>query len=163
MNLFQSDGHLTEEAFQALTDGELPEISRLEISEHLAYCNDCLERYTAFLTDDTLLSPPETCRGSGLWRRIHVRTFKIFSNRYAAAAAAVILMLAALWGSTALPRQTAESTGKNPPRTAVSQQLENWPKRWSKAFDKTFSGLSKVLDIFDGNNTPSESKGGSKS
>ena len=56
---FREDGHLTSLAFQELRDGTLDDLSRLEIAEHLSFCDDCTERYCAFLTEETLLPPPE--------------------------------------------------------------------------------------------------------
>ena len=51
MELFSNNGHLKDEALLALIQGrELSELERLEISEHLAYCDRCLQRYTELLT-----------------------------------------------------------------------------------------------------------------
>lgn len=47
--LFDSDGHLTEEAFTLLIREQLDELQSLEVSEHLSYCDRCLERYTNLL------------------------------------------------------------------------------------------------------------------
>ena len=50
MNAFDKHGHLTEEALRVLTDGgPLTELERLELAEHLSYCDGCLERYAALL------------------------------------------------------------------------------------------------------------------
>lgn len=158
MNLFHSDGHLTGEALNALVRGtELPELSRLEISEHLSYCDSCLERYAAMMTEGVLLSPEHSCKPR-LKKRIRLRTVHLMANRYAAAAAAVIVMIAALWGSMGLP---AAGRPRLPaPQSHVTQQLSGWPRRWSAANKRTFSQLDKVWDFFDGNNTLPTSKGG---
>ena len=43
MEIFRHDGHLTGEAFSALVTGApLDETARLELAEHLAYCDLCL-------------------------------------------------------------------------------------------------------------------------
>ena len=45
MDIFRHDGHLTDGALAALAAGEpLDEAARLEIAEHLAYCDLCLLR-----------------------------------------------------------------------------------------------------------------------
>ena len=54
--LFGDDGHLQDQAFDALIHGDLDDLSRLEIAEHLSYCDECLVRYETWLTDDAL--PP---------------------------------------------------------------------------------------------------------
>lgn len=140
MELFDQKGHLTEDALSALTRGEvLSELHRLEVSEHLAYCDDCLLRYTAHLTDDVLLTPAQSCQKT-LWQKIRLRTLRIVTSRYATAAAGVALMVAVLWGSAGLshvtlPRPPAELA-------AVSQQLQDWPSQWSDSLDGVFSQVT---------------------
>ena len=69
MDLFRHDGHLTDEALAALVTGmPLDETARLEMAEHLAYCDLCLQRYTDALAGTPLLMPEHSCRES-LWRR----------------------------------------------------------------------------------------------
>ena len=43
---FAPDGHLTDCAFDDLLHSEPDELARLEIAEHLAFCDHCTERYT---------------------------------------------------------------------------------------------------------------------
>ena len=50
--LFLQTGHLSDEGLQALIDGTLDEMQRLEAAEHLSFCDECLTRYTALLTGD---------------------------------------------------------------------------------------------------------------
>ncbi|MBP3485722.1 MAG: hypothetical protein J6J81_02685, partial [Oscillospiraceae bacterium] len=62
MDIFQHDGHLTDEALTALAAGEsLDETARLEIAEHLAFCDLCLQRYTDALAGTELLTPEQSC------------------------------------------------------------------------------------------------------
>lgn len=49
MELFDAKGCLSEEGLQALVGGQLDETQRLEAAEHLAYCDRCMDRYTALL------------------------------------------------------------------------------------------------------------------
>ena len=42
LELFREDGCLTDEGLQALRDGQLDELGRLEAAEHLSYCDKCL-------------------------------------------------------------------------------------------------------------------------
>ena len=52
LELFREDGCLTDEGLQALRDGQLDELGRLEAAEHLSYCDKCMDRYTALLDVD---------------------------------------------------------------------------------------------------------------
>ena len=58
MEIFDKDGHLTVQALKALVRNDpLEELTRLEMAEHLSFCDRCLQRYTELLTDDVLLTP----------------------------------------------------------------------------------------------------------
>ena len=99
MTCFRPDGHLTDAALTALVRGDgLEELDRLELAEHLAYCDQCLQRYTELLSEGALLTPARSCRES-LRRRIRQRAVQLGVSRYATAAAAVALALTLLWGS----------------------------------------------------------------
>lgn len=54
---FNEKGHLTDEAFYDLIYGEPDAADRLLMADHLSYCNECIDRYMDFMTDDTLLTP----------------------------------------------------------------------------------------------------------
>ena len=137
---FCPDGHLTDEALAALVRSEpLDELVRLELAEHLAYCDACLQRYTDLLAEDALLSPARSCRES-LWVRLRMRTLRLVTSRYATAAAAVALALTVLWGSTGVKLPEA------PPLPEVSQRFQSWPERWN---DSLRGALSQFNDLFD--------------
>ena len=95
--LFLQTGHLSDEGLQALIDGTLDEMQRLEAAEHLSFCDECLTRYTALLTGD-VLEEPEQDVTLPVMRRLRRRAVKSAWNRYAAAAAAVVIT-AGLWYS----------------------------------------------------------------
>ena len=135
MEVFDPAGHLSDPALLALVRNEdaLDALARLEMAEHLSYCDRCLQRYTQLLAQDALLTPGHSCRES-LWRRIRARTMGILTSRYATAAAAVALALTVLWGSTAVSLPEA-------PR-----HFQSWPERWSDTLD---GGLSRLNTMFD--------------
>ena len=140
MELFDPAGHLTDGALLALAHEEVPdELARLEMAEHLAYCDQCLHRYTALLAEAPLLTPAHSCRES-LWRRVRARTLRLLTSRYATAAAAVALALTVLWGSAAVPLP------RRPPLPEAPQRLQSWPQRWSDSLD---GALSRFNDMFD--------------
>lgn len=142
MDVFHEDGHLTEEALASLTQGgELDELTRLELAEHLAFCDWCLQRYTAILADMELPEPAHSCRES-LWVRIRSRALRMITSRYATAAAAVGLALTVVWGSgnTTLPSLP------EPPRERQYVVSENL-RQWGASLDGAMQGLN---DIFSG-------------
>ena len=99
MDIFREDGHLTAAALRLLAENHpMDELHRLEIAEHLAFCDLCLQRYTGLLSRGELLTPVRSCRES-LQRRIRLRALNLLTSRYATAAAAVALALTVVWGS----------------------------------------------------------------
>lgn len=145
MEHFRDDGHLTDQALVALVRGEaLGDLARLEIAEHLAYCDDCLQRYTDLLADDSLLSPAHSCRES-LWVRIRLRTIRLVTSRYATAAAAVALALTVLWGSAAISLPQ-----RRPALPEVPQQLQHWPEQWSDSLNDALSRFNAMFDDLGG-------------
>lgn len=92
MELFDAKGCLSEEGLQALVGGQLDETQRLEAAEHLAYCDRCMDRYTALLTDDVLEQPPRSARGAvmgTIWIRLMQNTW----GRAAVATAVALVLL----------------------------------------------------------------------
>ena len=146
MTCFRPDGHLTDAALAALVRGDpLPELERLELAEHLAYCDRCLQRYTELLTDE-VLAPPPSPAGPGLRRRLRRRTVRLTVSRYATAAAAVVLALTVLWGSSGLSGQVvpAEPTFLERAGAALTEWTDDWPQKWERAL----SGFSSLFDNF---------------
>ena len=95
--LFLQNGHLSDEGLEALIAGTLDEMQRLEAAEHLSFCDECLTRYTGLLTGE-VLEEPEQDMTLPVMRRLRRRAVKLVWNRYAAAAAAVVIT-AGLWYS----------------------------------------------------------------
>ena len=143
MERFRADGHLTNEALAALVrDDSLDELSRLEIAEHLSFCDACLQRYTDLLCGTELLTPERSCQRT-LWARVRTRTLRLVTSRYATAAAAVTLALTMLWGG----REIQFTHPALPELRPAAAELRAWPERWNDALSET---LSDVTDFFDG-------------
>ncbi len=143
MERFRADGHLTNEALAALVrDDSLDELGRLEIAEHLSFCDLCLQRYTDLLCGAELLTPERSCQKT-LWARVRTRTLRLVTSRYATAAAAVTLALTMLWGG----REIQFTHPALPELRPAAADLRAWPERWNDALSET---LSDVTDFFDG-------------
>lgn len=55
---------MSDAALTALVRGDcLEELDRLELAEHLAYCDQCLQRYTELLSEGPMLTPARSCPG----------------------------------------------------------------------------------------------------
>ena len=147
MDIFRHDGHLTDEALATLVTGKpLDETARLEMAEHLAFCDLCLQRYTDALTGTELLTPEHSCRES-LWRRIRTRAARLFLNRYATAAAAVALALTMLWGSAGVTLPEGLPLPERSPLPEDRPSVSDGLRKWNESLDSAMSGLN---DFFDG-------------
>lgn len=120
MTLFHEDGHITQEGLHAILDGTLDELQSLEASEHLSFCDACLEQYTDLLQEDVLMDPPTPLR-EGVLRRMHRRALRVVFNKYTTVAAAAVLAVA-LWGSGFLPTLAKQVVSAKDARQATSQQ-----------------------------------------
>lgn len=126
-------GCLTDYALDGLVAGSLEELSRLEVSEHLSYCDRCLDRYTARLIPEVLLDAPDTLRPSVL-SALRKKAMGVFVSRYFHMAVAASLTLV-LWGSgvfatfgqgDALKKLEFELPMEPMPELAVSQRLDSF-------------------------------------
>lgn len=144
--VFRDDGHLSAEALTVLARNEdnFDGLERLEIAEHLAFCDECLQRYAMALEGGTLLIPERSCRQT-LPARIRSRAFHLAVSRYATAAAAVALALTILWGAEPanFPRPILPED-----RPSVSQQLSGLTGEISDSLRETVSGLSNFFNDF---------------
>lgn len=127
MNLFLDNGHLTDEGLQALIDDNLDEMQRLEVSEHLSFCDECLVRYTDLLTDPICMEP-EHDLVLPVMQRLRKKALRVITSRYATAAAAVVLTLC-LWaagffsGIHAEEAQMGQKITQNCPFSGEIQQI----------------------------------------
>lgn len=92
MKLFDYEGHLTAEGLKGLTDGTLDEMQRLEASEHLDFCDSCVERYALVLTDDVQITPPAELAPS-VFDKIRSRLRAVFFSRFSRVAVAAVMTL----------------------------------------------------------------------
>lgn len=126
-------GCLTDYALDGLAAGSLEELSRLEVSEHLSYCDRCLDRYTARLVPEALMDAPDLLKPSVL-SALRKKARGAFVSRYFHMAVAASLTLV-LWGSgvfatfgqgDALKKLEFELPMEPMPELAVSQRLDSF-------------------------------------
>ena len=126
MELFNERGCLTDEGMHALIDGRLDELGRLEAAEHLAYCDRCVERYTALLSGDVIETPREPIVGpvmKNLWLRIMQNTVGRAAVAGVAAALALTFWSAGVFQAPQALRERKPLPEPTPP--AVQQSMES--------------------------------------
>ena len=158
-NRYFCDGHLTAEAFSALDREELSVDERYLFLSHLENCRSCMDDYTDYLTDESLLSPPE-----GLQNRIAGEIKKEYTTRRRSKtialqvgklAVAVCLTMVFFLGGVF---EFINSTGKVDPQVAAppsSEQMRKKPKEVKPRDNKLAeiasgfnAGFSKFAELF---------------
>lgn len=146
---FTPDGHLTDEALTMLIHGELDELSRLEVGEHLSFCDACLERYTALLTEDVLETPAIEAVRPVMGKLRSRRRNELF--RRCASAAAAVAVTAALWyggvfdtmgraiAVSAEPQAYSQTEPKPPLSYTIVQTVDTWCSRILETAQSAFS------------------------
>ena len=156
MELFNKEGHLTDEALRAVIEETLDEMGRLEASEHLSYCDDCLVRYTMLLTDDSLLTPKAPLAPPVL-SRLRKKAVTVFFNKYTRVAAAAAFALV-LWGTGVFTGLVPERgiPGKKPVPIAAPVSAS---VRVNEFFRSAGSSISDALGhLLPGAKTPANAK-----
>lgn len=132
MELFREDGHMTDEGLRAIVADDLDELARLEASEHLSFCDECLVRYLALLEEAPLLAPETPVRTS-VMRRIKKRARTILFSRYATVAAAVCLVVA-MWGSGFYQNISSRAEEASQPDTGLTTAQQEAPREKTSTF-----------------------------
>lgn len=148
--LFENkEGHLTDFALNQLVSGELDEMGRLEVAEHLAFCDHCLERYTAVLDGRPLMETPDLF-GPSVMRALRRKVLRITASRYFTAAIsaciALVFWVTGIFNVSALrpdqekTQQAAQDAAK--PRFSIAQAAGDM-------FDSWANSLSNLVDSID--------------
>ena len=130
MELFDLRGCLTDEGLLALTQNGLDELQRLEAAEHLAYCDRCVDRYTALLSAQPLQQPSGSMTGA-VMKSLWVRVMRNTLGRAAVAGVAAVLAFT-LWGSGTL-QKIVESSLALPSRQEQMQPAPSAEQLWQTA------------------------------
>lgn len=141
---FDTAGHLTDDALDALITESLDELSCLEISEHLSFCDDCLVRYTARLSDELLEAPPEPVAPS-VMSRIRRNAIAFFCSKYVTMAVGAVAAIS-LWISGAFA--VYEKTDLSQFLTRIentSQTLVQGSSDFSNSVSDAISGLFESI------------------
>jgi len=152
--LFDTGGHLTDYALKALSQSqqELTDLQRLEISEHLSFCDDCLVRYTELLCDDVLISPPVPITQT-VMQKIKNRARVIFFNRYfsvgVAAGFAVVFWVTGVFSPSEGISQpyinAADSVAQS--ASSITQRAVNATEGFSQGFSNIIDNLFEKGDL----------------
>ena len=138
-NLFDAEGHLTDEGLYALKDGTLDDLGALEAAEHLSFCDYCLLRYTAMIeAAPEGMKQPMRDLIPQVQNLMRLRSFRIMTNRYVSAAAAVVLGFV-LWGAVS-------TFGVPNPAMLTPQQPTAPRERFGTKVSTAVSGFYKSLD-----------------
>ena len=134
-----AEGHLTDEGLYAIKDGTLDDLGALEAAEHLSFCDYCMLRYTAMIdaAPDCMKQPMRDLIPQ-VQSLMRLRSFRIMTNRYVSAAAAVVLGFV-MWGAVS-------TFGVANPAALLPQQPAARQERFGTKFNTAVNGFYKSLD-----------------
>jgi predicted anti-sigma-YlaC factor YlaD len=140
---FDNEGHLTDEALQRLIDGEDDELRRLEIAEHLSFCDKCIERYTLMLEETTLVEPIQSVADNVI-AKIKKKAARLLFNRYGAMAVAACFTMT-LWFTGVFNMDFQRFEEMSIQRTKIEQEVDFG----QQVMEKIDCGFEKLKGVFD--------------
>lgn len=147
--LFDKEGHLTDDGLYALKDGMLDDLGALEAAEHLSFCDYCLLRYTQLIdAAPACLQEPMRDLIPQVQNLMRLRRFRIMTNRYVSAAAAVVLAFM-LWGFASLgsnQQMAARSVQPREPKVSFGQWLDTTVTGFYDSLDDTFTNFTLAAE-----------------
>ena len=147
--LFDKEGHLTDDGLYALKDGTLDELGALEAAEHLSFCDLCLLRYTELIdAAPACLQEPMRDLIPQVQNLMRLRRFRIMTNRYVSAAAAVVLAFV-LWGFASMgasQRMADRTVQPQEPRVSLGQWWDTTVSGFYNRLDDTFSNFTLAAE-----------------
>jgi len=142
--LFNQEGHINKEGFKLLLNNKVDELQRLELSEHLSFCDRCLEEYMDCLQDIQLLAP-QTSLAQEIFKKARYKAMKLFHSRFSMVAAAACLAMVFWttgifqWQYGILEKNPAGEIGEK--MDAVQQRTENLTIHFSEQYFKLFNRI----------------------
>lgn len=147
--LFDAEGHLTDDGLYALKNGTLDDLGALEAAEHLSFCDYCLLRYTELIdAAPACLQEPMRDLIPQVQNLMRLRRFRIMTNRYVSAAAAVVLAFV-LWGFASMgasQRMAARSVQPQEPRVTFGQWWDTTVNGFYDSLNDTFSNFTLAAE-----------------
>jgi len=147
--LFDAEGHLTDEGLYAIKDGTLDDLGALEAAEHLSFCDYCLLRYTAMIdaAPDCMKQPMRDLIPQ-VQSLMRLRSFRIMTNRYVSAAAAVVLGFV-LWGAVSMfgvPNMAMLAQQPTAPHERFGTKVSTAVSGFYKSLDDTFKSFTLTAE-----------------
>lgn len=136
--LFDESGHLTDYALNCLRNDELDELSRLEISEHLSFCDKCLLHYMDSLDSQELIEAPQLLEKSVI-NKIKQNSRKEIMRQYTQMAIAASFALI-FWISGVFNPLRYDTTTI----TAVSSGVSSTTQQFG---ENITNGINKILNM----------------
>lgn len=137
---FTENGHLTAYAFELLENPDTDELARLEISEHLSFCDDCLLRYTDFMTQDKLMQTPDNMTREISARIVKTAVNEMFRRYVCVCTAACIAMIFWLGGIFTPDLSDYDKSTSN--TVSISDKIEDRYMGISQSIGKFFADRS---------------------
>lgn len=146
-DLFTADGHLTGEALHGLATEGLEELSRLEVAEHLSFCDECVQKYTEFLSAGELMQPPQALHENVI-RLIRRKTKLFLCNRYSAATAAACFAIVFWLTGVFSPRMDQRPPGAAEEPVSITEHAADFTRSISNQLNEFLQKIQQPKEWF---------------
>lgn len=141
-DIFNDSGHITDYGFELLINGEPTELERLEIAEHLDYCDLCVAEYTKKLENITLLTPVNSVSES-VFKQIRNKAVKVFFSRYTMVGIAACMTMI-MWVSGVFDISSIEYNNYN--KQNVQLRVNRIVNRSNTIFNNMTKSVNEFFD-----------------
>ncbi len=140
MTIFNKNGHITQKGLFLLLTEKADEMQRLELSEHLSFCDRCLEEYLKELEKITLLET-ENSISKNVIKRVKYKTAWLSQKNFGTVVAAACIAMV-LWTSGAFSWQMTLQ------QTQTMERLEHRLERISWKNQNVLHNVSQKYQYF---------------
>ena len=153
MTIFNQNGHITAEGFFLLVTEKANEMQRLELSEHLSFCDGCLEQYLKEMEKITLLETEQSI-AKRVVKSIKYKTAFLAQKRFGTAVVAACIAMV-LWSTgafswTAMQRQSDTIESLEQEIQKLSWQNQSILHDVSEKYQQIWQVLDRREEIYYG-------------
>lgn len=131
--VFNRDGHISDKGLWLLTAGDPDALCCYELSEHLDYCDQCVDRYSMLLTENALMVPPKEM-ARPVMAKVRRRNILFLTKRAIKVCTAASLTLVIWYGGLFGDGLTART-----------EEISQRTARRGSAFSQMVSGVSDSI------------------
>lgn len=145
MALFEKNGHISDQGFFILIEKEADELQRLELSEHLSFCEDCLKQYLQYLEQMPQCLEEAPSIRQDVFAKVRKKSGTKIHHRLTTVVAACIAMV--LWSSGVF--HWGSALCKHHPAEHMVHQMGQITEQANQMSSLLYKGYENLLNKID--------------